>query len=280
MFVDLHVHSTYSDGMLTPEELAAQAVAAGVSVIAKADHDTIEGREHMRRACHEAGIGCIDAVEIDTIYRGEDYHVLAYGYDGDSAAFAEHVRFGREKLDNMTWELMALLQAEGKPISREDYESYPETVGRGGWKGLYYLQDRLGFDSCYPVFSLYPDYGITYAQARFAPMELTLRRIHEAGGIAILAHPGDASRMEAAQDRDMCAMIEELFALGLDGVECFYPKHSPEETERFVQLCRKHGKLITSGSDCHGAFSGKPVGYMKKTREDLNLGPLLEMVNW
>lgn len=116
---------------------------------------------------------------------------------------------------------------------------------------------------------------MTYAKAGFVSAEEVIRTIHAAGGIAILAHPGDVNRRDLHIEADeMAKQMADLFSAGLDGGECFYPKHSDEETRLFAGLCREHGKLITSGSDCHGTFSGKPVGYMQKTRADLAIEEL------
>lgn len=276
MFVDLHVHSVFSDGMLTPEQLVSEALAARVSLIALADHNTIAGCPAMRAACRQAKIACIDAVEIDTIYKGEDLHILAYGFAPGCRAFEELVAHSRSMLDKMSDDLVRALARDGKDVSLEEYAAYPQQTGRGGWKALYYLQEKLALPSIYDVFPLYEKYGVGYAQAGFARAEETIRLIHSAGGIAVLAHPGDVSRLEGrVEAAEMTVQMQELFRLGLDGAECHYPKHSVAETALFTDACLRADRLITSGSDCHGAFSGKPVGFLRKTAADLRLGALL-----
>lgn len=275
MFVDLHVHSVFSDGCLTPAELVRDALRANVSFAALADHNTIAGCAAMRAACAEAKIRCIDAVEIDSLYHGEDLHILSYGADSEHAAFSELVRYSREMLDKMSTDLIGVLEKEGKNVSMADYLLYPEQKGRGGWKALYYLQECGVGASKYDIFPLYDQYGVTYAKAGFADAEEVIRLIHAAGGLAVLAHPGDVNRLDRhIEANEMAAQMQMLFEAGLDGAECHYPKHSEEETRLFCDICTKNKKLITSGSDCHGAFSGKPVGYMKKKKEDLMLDEL------
>ena len=275
MFVDLHVHSVFSDGCLTPGQLAEEALRANVSFIALADHNTLSGCKAMREACADAGLRCIDAVEIDSIYQGEDLHILSYDADPENRAFAELVRYSRRMLDKMSDDLIIELQKDGKNVSAAEYDAYPEKKGLGGWKALYYLQDKGICADKYEAFPLYDLYGVTYARAGFVHAEEVIRTVHAAGGIAVLAHPGDVNRLDVRIGAaEMAVQIEELFNAGLDGAECFYPKHNEEETELFCSICRQYTKLITSGSDCHGAFSGKPVGYMRKTREELVIDEL------
>lgn len=270
MYVDLHVHSVFSDGCLTPEQLVQEALRAQVSFLALADHNTLSGCERMRTACKKAGIRTIDAVEIDTIFRGEDLHILSYGADHTRPEFAELIQHSRAVLDKMSSDLVEALEKDGRPVSSEEYANYPEQTGRGGWKALYYICEACSLSSAGDVFSLYNAYDITYAKAGFIDSRTVIDCIHKAGGLAVLAHPGDVNRFDShVGSREMALQMEELFGFGLDGAECHYPKHDPAETELYVQTCQNAGKLITSGSDCHGAFSGKPVGYMKKRKEDL-----------
>lgn len=272
MFVDLHVHSVFSDGCLRPDQLVQEAVRANVSFLALADHNTLSGCADMKAVCRAANIRTIDAVEIDSVFQGEDLHILSFGADPSHREFVELVGHARAMLDKMSTDLIVALQKDGKPVDLQEYDAYPEQTGRGGWKALYYIKDRCLFDTVYQVFPLYDMYGVSYAKAGFSPAQEVIRCIHAAGGLAVLAHPGDVNRRDVHIEADeMVAQIEELFSNGLDGAECYYPKHTPAETELFVSICRKNQKLITSGSDCHGEFSGKPVGFMKKTREDLNI---------
>ncbi|MDO4740582.1 MAG: PHP domain-containing protein [Eubacteriales bacterium] len=275
MFVDLHVHSVYSDGCLTPRQLVQDALRAQVSFLALADHNTTDGCMEMRRECLEAGLRTIDAVEIDSAFAGDDLHILSYGADASCPAFAGLVRYAREMLDKMSTDLVQRLKEDGKPVSLREYDAFTEQKGQGGWKALFYIREACGLQSIYDVMPLYDAYGVTYVQAGFPTAEEVIRTIHAAGGLAVLAHPGiPAGQSRRMQPEEMAAQLEELFALGLDGAECHYPKHSERETELFLQACTRHGKLVTSGSDCHGVFSGKPVGYMKKKREDLSIEEL------
>lgn len=279
MYVDLHVHSVYSDGTLTPVQLVRQALEARVSLIALADHNTLAGCVPMREACAAAGIGCIDAVEIDTLFHGEDLHILAYGFERREGVFEELVRHSRAMLDRMSDDLVLALQKDGKDVSLAEYVQWPAQTGKGGWKALYYLREKLHLPQAKDVFGLYDRYSVTYADAGFAGAQETIRAIHAAGGYAVLAHPGDVSRMEGRVcAAEIAEQMKELFALGLDGAECWYPKHTQQEAFLFESTCLQNGKMVTSGSDCHGSFSGKPVGFMQKSAQELRLDALSERI--
>ena len=279
LFADLHVHSVFSDGTMSPAQLAAAAKQADVGLIALADHNTFGGQAEMRAACAAAGVACIDAVEIDSLFHGVDLHILAYGADPACPIFAKLVRFARAKLDGMSVDLVRCLSQAGYAVSVEEYDRFPEQTGRGGWKALYYLE-AAGVVPAWPdVFALYDAYGVTYAAAGFPESGEVIRAIHEAGGYAVLAHPGDVfqpGEKEPIPAPEMIPLVDELFQKGLDGVECWYPKHSEDDTRLYLDAARRHGGLITSGSDCHGDFSGKPVGYLRTPIEALALGGIVQ----
>lgn len=279
MYADLHTHSRHSDGTMTPSELVKAAKAAGVSLLSITDHNLIEAWPEEREAAAKNGVAILEGVEIDAIYRGEDLHILAYGANGRDETFARTVRHARAKLDEMSAELVRRIERAGKPARIREYEAYPRDPALGGWKALYYLADSGVCESPRDAFSLYGEYGVTYRDAGFESAEAVIRAIHGAGGFATLAHPGDVEGEKGRiSTEDMLKQISELFEAGLDGVECFYPKHSAEATSRYLSLCRSKNALVTSGSDCHGDFSGKPVGYMRTTLERLSLGGLADKI--
>lgn len=114
---------------------------------------------------------------------------------------------------------------------------------------------------------------MTYAAAGFAPAEEIIAAIHAAGGRAILAHPGVV--FPTGRLTQFEAYLEECMDLGLDGVECYYARHSAGVTRSCLDICRRRGALITAGSDCHGAFNHNEIGQTKTPVELLNLGDLL-----
>lgn len=276
MYADMHMHSTASDGTCTPEQLARMAKEAGVTLLALADHNTMDGTDRMRDACGKLGIVCIDAVELDALYLGEDLHVLAYAPDRRVSVFGEVMRHERAALDGMSTLLIRRMQADGLPVDTAEYEHWPDEKPEGGWKALYYLRSKGIIGSVFEGFPLYGRYDVTYQKADFLPVDEVIDAIHAAGGYAVLAHPGIITKESGRVPLpDLCKQIRSLFALGLDGAECVYPKHTPEEKETFLALCREEGKLITSGADCHGTFSGHPVGWLRVPADELNIGPIL-----
>ena len=134
---------------------------------------------------------------------------------------------------------------------------------------LQYLMDKGLSDSLHGARHYYPDYGVGYEVAGFAPTEKIIEAIHLAGGRAVLAHPGETAK-DALYD-----IFPRLMALGMDGAECYYPKHSEEVTNYLVDECRRRGLMITAGSDCHGAFGTADIGHTRTTEEQIDLRGLM-----
>lgn len=249
--IDLHIHSTCSDGTMTPEEICERAAARGVRLIAVCDHDCIDALPQLETAAPKAGLRWIRGVELDCAFENRVYHVLGYGYDADSPAFSRLVRENRQRLDDMSIQLLKRMEPETERVSLAQFLRYQNDPRRGGWAALNYFLDKQiasGFDE---VMLLYGKYGCSYAKAGFVSLEKGCAAIHAAGGKAVLAHPGYSIKGDRYQYR---AALRRMLSCGLDGVECYYPLHTPWQEEDALDFCRSHGLLITGGSDCHGDF--------------------------
>jgi predicted metal-dependent phosphoesterase TrpH len=139
----------------------------------------------------------------------------------------------------------------------------------GGWKGLEYLLRRGVTEAIRDGILFYKQYGVTYEDAGFPPMEETIRVIHASGGRAVLAHPW--ANVPHPDEETFIHNIHELVDRGLDGVECYYPLHSPDITARLLDLCRDRDLIVTAGSDCHGSFGRSRIGQMDVPIEALRL---------
>ena len=126
---------------------------------------------------------------------------------------------------------------------------------------LGYLVKKGITDTLREGMALYPRYGVTYAKAGFADVRTVIRAIHGAGGTAILAHPGEIFR-DSSPDEFM-RLTAGIVDLGADGIECYYPTHTPDQTARLLAFCRERRLKITAGCDCHGAFGKTDIGQMK-----------------
>ena len=268
-FVDMHIHSYFSDGSLSPQEIARAANENRVGLIALADHNVFEGSILLSEECKKYGIRCVPAVEIDSIERNNKYHILAYGFDSgdkDFMSFLSHTRF---LLDEVSVKLIELMRCDYPSFSIPDYMDFSYDRKLGGWKALHYLREKGLTSSLNEGIRFYSQYGLTYDKSGYSTIPAIIYRIKKAGGFSVLAHPG-----ELIDQTDIDAFESELrriVAYGLDGIECYYPSHTAEATQVCLNLCRERDLLITAGSDCHGVFGKTRVGEMDITPDKLIL---------
>jgi len=272
-YADLHIHSYHSDGSLSPDEIVEAAVMSGVGVLAVADHDVIEGNLETAALCKDHGIACIPAVEIDVLDGQEPFHLLAYGFepnDKEFRTFLSHIRF---LLDESNVKLVEALAKEYDSISLPDYFDYTYDRKLGGWKALHYMVSKGITSTLREGLPVYAQYGITHAVSGTSTLAAAVYRIKKAGGYAVLAHP--AEMIDTADLAAFRKEIERLISMGLDGIECYYPKHTDEVTQICLDICVEKNLMVTAGSDCHGTFTGARIGAMDILVEKLALRDLL-----
>lgn len=271
-YADLHVHSQHSDGTLTTAEIVSRAAALGIGYLALTDHNSLDGLPSARAACRKAGIRFLPAVEIDTLDIGHDVHILAYGFDDKDAGFIDFVRENHARLDSLSKRLIHRMQADGHPVTLAAYEAFSQDPRKGGWKALQYLL-RSGRASCMrEVLALYTTYGCSFDSGGFPSIPHTIRAIQAAKGKAILAHPRES--LDRGNRTDFSGWLGHIMAYGLDGIECYHPSQSEEDTRLCLALCRERGLIVTSGSDAHGAFQAEQMGELRTEISDLFLNGL------
>lgn len=268
-YADLHIHSLYSDGSFSPEEIIARAKAAGVKLLSVTDHNVVAGTLAAAPLARAAGLDYICGVEIDAIHAGVDIHILCYDADFTDEALLRRIRHARARLDEMSVELLRRMLGDYPRLSLEDYAAFPHDSALGGWKLLQYLRARGVTADLRGGFGFYERYGVTYAGAGFDSAEEIVKSIHAAGGRAVLAHPGVVFPTEYLSAFE--AHVRGTLELGLDGVECYYLRHSPSVTRRCLEICDALKLCITSGSDCHGAFNHNAIGQLQTRIDQLRL---------
>jgi predicted metal-dependent phosphoesterase TrpH len=262
-YVDLHMHSTASDGAVAPAEVVAAAQRAGLSAIALTDHDTVDGVAAAQAAGASLGVRVIAGVELSAVDDGDEIHVL-----GLHLSHPEHMASALEELKESRRDRAGLiverLNSFGIPVTLEAVYAAAGggAVGRphiakalvaGGWaRDFRDAFDRWlgnGKPAC--------------IEKRTVTFEEAARLIHEAGGLAVYAHPGGAASR---------AELEELASLGLDAVEVRHPSHTMDEIARLSALTNELGLVPSGGSDWHGAQDGyRALGSMKVSAEWLAL---------
>jgi predicted metal-dependent phosphoesterase TrpH len=248
--VDLHMHSTASDGALAPRDVVRAAAAAGLSAIALTDHDTIDGVAEARRVGDELGVEVIAGVELSAFEDERETHLLGLHLTDLPAIEGSLATFRAARM-HRAQRIVAALNQLGVPVTLDAVlaEAGSGAVGRphiaraliaGGWvRDSRDAFDRwLGFRK--PAFV--PKHTLGLADA--------IQLVHAAGGIAVLAHPGGAG---------VRAWLETLASLGLDGVEVRHPGHSAEDIARLGALADHLDLVPSGGSDWHGAMSGPRV---------------------
>lgn len=245
--IDLQAHSTVSDGELAPAEVARAAAAAGVTTMALTDHDGVAGVPEAMAAAAEAGIECVPAVEMSCVHPySEDLHMLGYWVDLDAIAPACE-RAQRERVARAR-EIVERLNESGVEVRFEDAVAQAgaaDAIGRPHIARAAGAGPDLG-----PFFEEYLVPGAkAFVPRRWPSATDAVRLIHEAGGVAVVAHPyWDVSEPE--QVRDLAVSLAR--DAGLEGIETFYPPHTREQTAHCLALCEELGLVPTASSDFHG----------------------------
>ena len=256
---DLHIHTFYSDGTMSPCEVVHAARDAGLAGLSITDHDTIDGLPEARAAATGLGLEVITGVELSSELAGKDIHILGYGFDcGKSPLVLKLKDMQAARLERMVKMIAKLNRLGMGDITLEDIrvQTHSGAVGR------LHLANTLVAKKHVPnreaAFDRYLREG---ASAYFPKYQQTPEEaiclIKDSGGVAVMAHPMLTQRDE---------LIPRLARAGLDGLEAFYPNCSMTIAEYYIGLARKHNLLITGGSDAHGV--GKTSTYIGKAWVD------------
>jgi len=256
MFADLHLHTCFSDGTYTPEELAARGKSLGIAAMAITDHDTVEGCPRMAAACAASGIEFLTGTELTAEFNGNEVHVLAYGIDLVNPRFRSEIsRFQSVRQDRIR-EIVARLNKLDVPLDVNAVFSIANCRSPGRPHVARALVQAGLCPSLEEAFDrfLKKDRPAWVPKAKMSALE-AIQLIKQAGGLAVVAHPG-LNRTDL--------IIGELVDAGLDGIECYHSKHTLPAIQHYLEIADQYGLLVTGGSDCHGLSKGKPlVGSVK-----------------
>src|SRR5436309_9163620 len=251
MFADLHLHTSFSDGTYTPEELVERAGQLRLAAVALTDHDTVEGCARMSAAARRSSLEFIPATELTAEFNGNELHLLGYFVDTHNPRLlSEMARFQQVRQDRIR-EMVARLNRLNVPLRAEAVFALANCrspgrphVGRALVMGGFCATMEEAFERFLkknrPAWV--PKFKISALDA--------IALIHRAGGLAVMAHPG-LNRTDK--------IIPDLVSAGLDGLECFHTKHTPSTSEHYVRMAKEFNLAITGGSDCHGLSKGKPL---------------------
>ncbi|OLT17296.1 phosphatase [Serinicoccus sp. CUA-874] len=270
--VDLHTHSTHSDGTQTPGDLVREAAATGLDVLGLTDHDAVSGWEEADRAGREHGVVVVPGVEISCSWQGRSVHLLAYLPDpGDEALSAELART-RESRTGRLRRMVRRLESAGYPVTWEEVLAQAGDVRSLGRPHIADVLVRQGsFPDRDAAFADVLHSRSSFHVAHYAPSPTAaIELVRAAGGAPVLAHPFAAARGHTLPQ----TLLEELAAEGLAGIEVEHRDHTPQDRDRAARLARQLDLLPTGSSDYHG--SGKPNRLGEHTTSVEVLRALLE----
>ncbi len=249
---DLHVHTTASDGTLTPEEAVHEAARAGLYAIGIADHDSVDGIDRALAVAEDAGVVVVPGIEINTDVEKDELHILGYFVDHHSPVFREHVgklkacRFDRGKA------IVEKLNAVGVNISFQRVKEIADDASIGRPHVARAIVEAGYTGSINGAFGKYLIRGMPGYVERYklTPVE-AVKIVLEAGGVPVLAHPGHGKMAEP--------MLPELIEAGLRGLEAYHTDHDPKARKRFARMAECLGLIATGGSDSHGPGMVKDI---------------------
>jgi 3',5'-nucleoside bisphosphate phosphatase len=256
--IDLHLHSSASDGLLAPADLVRRVAAAGVSICSLTDHDTVAGLAEASAEAAACGLGFVSGIEITAMADGRDVHMLGYGFDPDSAPLEAFLCGQREERRLRIRRLLDRLADLGMPLDEARVVAAPaEASGaKGRAVGRPHVA-RAMVDAGYvasvaEAFDAWLGTGrpAFVSRAGASPAEV-VAIVQSAGGIAALAHPGVTKRDD---------VLPALVAAGIDAIEVWHSEHDAGQTQRYAEIASAHRLLMTGGSDFHGDQAGRVCG--------------------
>ena len=259
MRADLHIHTYYSDGLQSPEDVATIAKNNGVELIAITDHDTALAYPEIFSHCEKRGIKAVYGIEVSAYSNGVRLHTLGYGINPEHPIFKKFTEELVEGSFARTEDVINKLKSEGIKISFDDVLKHRRCekapihsmyIARAGVQNGY-LTNPFEFQKKYLSGGC-----IGYSEVGRPSPERAVEVITACGGLSSLAHPG---RIELEKE-EVIALIEKLVGLGLKGIEAYHSAHTPQETAYFIEVAKKYGLFFTGGSDTHFKEGNKKIG--------------------
>lgn len=246
--IDLHIHSTFSDGVLKPSEVIDLAVAHGLKAISITDHDTAAGTDEAKTRGGEKGIEVITGIEISSWQGDTSMHILGYRFNHEGKQFNRRLKLLQDGRENRNARIIENLNRLGISVDLHELLHYSEYGQTGRPHIARLLVDKGVTNTIDLAFKYYLARGApAYAERyRFSARE-AIAMIREAGGIAVLAHPASLD----PSLRSIPQLLKELCKVGLEGVEVYYPSHSPKAEKALLKMAKESDLIITGGSDFH-----------------------------
>ncbi|HEU5396404.1 MAG TPA: PHP domain-containing protein [Verrucomicrobiae bacterium] len=250
-FADLHLHTNFSDGTFTPEELVFQGQKAGLACVALTDHDTVEGCARAGAAAAAVQMEFIPGTELTAEHNDIEVHILGYFIDTGNEKLLTAIGGFQAVRQNRIHEMVARINELGVPLQAESVFALANCRSPGRPHVARAMVKAGLVSSLDEAFEHFLKKGrpAWVPKSKISALD-AITLIHQAGGLAVIAHPG-LNRTDE--------IIPALVEAGVDGIECFHTKHSTTMSERYLEIADKYRLLVTGGSDCHGFSKGKPL---------------------
>ena len=262
--VDMHIHTSASDGTWTVEELLEYIIERNIKVFSITDHDTTYNSLRImdnipNDICYVIG------VEISCTYNDQEYHITAYNFDYENVELQGLLEFNMLQKDENNSNIIKYLKEINRLTDIEDYFTYKYESNRGGWNSLNYLLDKNIIKNMADYFEI-----MKWSNERLSfkePKEV-IDIIKAAGGFSFLAHPSAYEKGEKLSLK----VLEEWKDYGISGIECYSPYlDNMEDANYYVEFCNENNLMISAGSDCHGEFNNRTLGIPRVTMNDVRL---------
>ena len=250
-FADLHLHTQFSDGTFTPEELVLNAQQQGLACIALTDHDTVEGCARAGAAAAAVKMEFIPGTELTAEHEDTEVHVLGYFLDIENKVLLDRLAKFQADRQNRIHAMVAALNKLGVPLKAEAVFALANCKSPGRPHVARALVKEKLIGSLDEAFDRFLKKGkpAWVPKTKMSALE-GIELIHQAGGLAVMAHPG----LNRTDD-----IIPGLVEAGLDGIECFHTKHSTAMSGHYLEIADANHLLVTGGSDCHGFSKARPL---------------------
>ncbi len=251
LFVDLHIHTSYSDGTFTPSKLVRHARDKGLAAISITDHDITDGLTEGIKEASKLGVELVPGVELSAAMKSDEseMHILGYYINWENIKFQEKLKLFRKARERRAFHILDKLSDLGIKLSEEKLFKIAGlgSIGRLHFAKLMYEEKVV--DEVQEAFEKYLGEGkpAYVPKLRLKPEE-AIQMIQSVGGVPVLAHPyfGGISK----------AVIKQLVSKGLMGLEVWHIKHSPQSVEQFRKWAKEFDLAMTGGTDCHGEYNG------------------------
>ena len=248
-YIDLHIHSSYSDGLLSPAEIMSIAQTRGLKALSITDHDTVAATLLASALGKEAGIDVVPGIEIGVAYKECEVHLLGYYVDATSKSLKEYAALLMDSREERAREIVRVLQKQGLKITYEMVQQKANGAPIGRPHIAQVLVEEGYVFSSYDAFQKYlGEKKVGDIPKLNIGLQRAVHIIKEANGMAFLAHP---ATIECCDD-----VLTLLIGYGLDGIETVHPKHAGQIREHYSRIARQHNLLQSGGSDCHGGRDG------------------------